>query len=116
MGPDFADVDIKRAQALAKQGALVPLLLLPVEFGGKNIPQNVVYVPPFAFGEKRRIDLEIVAKLAKEGRVTQYEAIPEYQGASAVPIAIRVRASQPGDFTAQIIIWGDALKREQPKK
>lgn len=43
---------------------------------------------------------------------TQYTATPEYQGASFIPIAIKIVASNPGNFTTTINIWGEALGRE----
>ena len=40
------------------------------------------------------------------------EAIPEYQGNSFIPIAIKIVASNPGEFSTTINIWGEALTRE----
>jgi len=116
VGPDFSNVDIKRAKTLAQEGALVPLLLLPAEFGGKTVPQNVVYTPSFVLEQKRRIDLGIIADLVRAGKASRYEAVPEYQGTSVVPTVLRIRAYDPGDFNSQILIWGDALERDQRKK
>jgi hypothetical protein len=112
VGPDFSNVDIKRARVLSNEGTLAPLLLLPPEFGGSNVPQNVVFVPPWVVEQKRRIDTEIVANLVRDGHATRYAATPEYQGSSAVPIALRIRAHDPKDFQTKIAIWGDALARE----
>lgn len=46
MGPDFSLIDSEQnAQQLCAQGSLVRMLLLPAEFSGPDIPENVVYVP-----------------------------------------------------------------------
>jgi hypothetical protein len=45
-------------------------------------------------------------------RGTQYKAEPEYQGKSFIPIAVKITAWNPGQFTTAINIWGDALGRE----
>lgn len=44
-GPDYRRVDSHRqAEQLARQGELQKLLLLPLEFCGRDIEANVVYV------------------------------------------------------------------------
>ena len=50
--------------------------------------------------------------LVADSKVTSYEATPEYQGKSFVPIAIKIVASDPGSFTTAINIWGKALARK----
>jgi hypothetical protein len=111
VGPDFSNVDIKRARALSQEGTLAPLFLLPAEFGGTDVAENVVFVPLWVVEQKRRIDMEIVAALVRDGHATRYAATPEYQGSSAVPIALQIRAYDPKDFRSEIAIWGDALAR-----
>lgn len=111
-GPDFGAVDsLAKAQELAGQGKLEKLFLMPLEFGGADVPPNVVYVPVGAAAVKAGIDRNVVGPLAAEGKITRYEATPEYQGKSFVPIAIRIRASSPGEFTTSINLWGEALTR-----
>jgi hypothetical protein len=45
-GPDFSEVDSQaKAEALFRQGDLEKLFLMPLEFGGQDIPVNVLYVP-----------------------------------------------------------------------
>jgi hypothetical protein len=110
-GPDFSTVDMPAARALAERGAFVELLLLPAEFGGQRVPRNILYVPPFVAEQKRRIDMNIIAELIRDGHAQRYSATPEYAGSSAVPIAIAIRAWDPKDFRAEIAIWGAALER-----
>jgi hypothetical protein len=109
-GPDYSAVaSLEKASCLAEKGELVRMLLLPGMFGGEDSPRNVVFVPPFAADLKQRADENIVRSLAAEGKITRYNAEPSYSGSSFVPIAITVRASDPGEFSETIKIWGDRL-------
>ena len=112
-GPDFSDVDSQaKAAALFRRGELEKLLLLPELFGGEDIPDNTIYVPVGVAAVKAGIDENVIGPLAAEGKVTRYTAEPEYQGTCFIPIAITITASDPGEFTTTINIWGDALGRE----
>jgi hypothetical protein len=111
-GPDYSQVNSNdEVQRLAARRELVPLLLLPEAFGGEAISENTVYVPPFAAELKRDFDQNIIAPLAAEGKVTRYIAEPEYSGTSFVPVAIKLTASDPANFSYDLAIWGDALGR-----
>jgi hypothetical protein len=112
-GPDFSAVDSQaKAEALFRQGQLEQLFLMPLEFGGQDIPQNVLYVPLGVAEVKSRIDLNVIGPLVAEGKITQYDVAPEYQGNSFIPIALAIKAWDPGEFTTTINIWGEALARE----
>lgn len=105
-GPDFSALDSReKVQAAAADGRLVPMLLMPEEFGGPAEGMNVVYVPAWAAAHKQRIDLGTVMPLAQQGTITQYAAEPRYKGSSYVPSSIVIRAHDPGDFTATVEIW-----------
>ena len=93
-----------------KQGQLEKLYMLPPEFGGEDIPQNTLYVPIGIVAIKTRTDNNIIRPLIQDGAVSQYSAVPEYQGTSFIPIRLRIRAFNPGDFSTEINIWGDALQ------
>jgi hypothetical protein len=111
-GPDFSEVDSRqKAEDLFRKGDLEKVLLLPAEFGGADIPHNVVYVPVGLGAIKAGIDRNVIGPLIAEGKVTRYAATPEYQGASFIPIAIKVEASDPAAFSTVINIWGEALRR-----
>ncbi|HDR9251702.1 hypothetical protein [Burkholderia vietnamiensis] len=113
VGPDYADIDSQaKAEALYKSGALGKLLLMPREFGGPDSGLNVVYVPADVIQIKQSMDRNIIAPLVQSGKVTRYEATPEYQGSSFIPTAIKVEASEPGQFSSTIKIWGEALRRQ----
>jgi hypothetical protein len=112
-GPDFTAIDSKaKADRLLEIGELEKLFLLPAEFGGTDDPRNVVYVPRGFVAIKRGIDLNIIRPFVDSGKITAYQATPEYQGESFVPIAIKIVASNPDSFTTDINIWGKALARK----
>jgi hypothetical protein len=112
-GPDFSSVDSRaKAEDLFHQGQLEKLLLLPLEFGGDDQPENILYVPVGVAAVKSGIDLNIIRPLVSEGKISQYEAEPEYQGDSFIPISINIRAWEPGKFATTINIWRAALARE----
>jgi hypothetical protein len=112
IGPDFSPINSrKKAEAAVQRGELEQLFLLPPEFGGEPVPQNIVYVPRGLADVKAGIDRNVVAPLVSEGKVTQYAAIPEYRGKSFVPVAIKIIASEPTKFATEINIWGEALER-----
>ena len=111
-GPDFSAIDSReKAEEMFRRGELEKLFLMPLEFGGGDDPHNTVFVPVGTAAVKAGIDQNVIAPLVEEGKVTQYTATPEYQGRSFIPIAIRVVASDPGQFSSTINIWGDALTR-----
>lgn len=105
-GPDFSSVNSReKAEAAARQGDLVPMLLMPEEFGGEHNALNVVFVPAWAAKQKNRIDMGTVLPLGETGKISKYSAQPAYKGDSFIPSSITVRAYDPGDFTATIEIW-----------
>lgn len=104
---DFATVDSQaKAEEMVKSGRLEKILLLPLQFGGQDDPQNVVYVPVGVGAIKAGIDCNIIGPLASEGKLTQYKAVPEYYCRSFVPIAIKITAWDPGDFSTTVGVWG----------
>ena len=84
-GPDFTDTDsLAKAEARFQRGELEKLLLLPAEFGGTNDPRNVVYVPVGFVAIKSGIDQNVIKPLAAQGKITEYQASPEYQDRSFI--------------------------------
>jgi hypothetical protein len=105
---DYSAVDsLEKAQALYRQGKLERLFLFPLEFGGQEIPQNTLYVPPGIAAIKQQID-GMIAKMVNEGTVSKYIAEPEYKGNSFVPGKIKIVTShehKAGGFNPTINIW-----------
>jgi hypothetical protein len=112
-GPDFSEIDsVAKAIELFDRGELEKLFLMPLEFGGTDNPLNTLYVPIGIADIKAGVDNNIIGPLAAEGKISKYTASPEYQGNSFIPIAIKIEAKDPGQFSTTINIWGDALTRE----
>ncbi|WP_207548724.1 hypothetical protein [Mycolicibacterium peregrinum] len=117
MSPDFSMVDsAQKAEELYAQGQLERMLLLPAEFGGVDIEQNVVYVPVGFTAAKAEIDNNVISPLIQEGKVQAYSAVPEYEGASFVPIAIQISAWHPDSpetstVAGTLAAWGSAVER-----
>lgn len=111
-GPDFSEIDSRaKAEELFHRGELEKLFMMPLEFGGVDNPLNTLFVPVGTAHIKFGIDNNVIGPLAAEGKITKYTATPEYQGNSFIPIAIKIVASDPGEFTSTINIWGEALRR-----
>lgn len=104
--PDFSQVDQAAARALANQGVLAPLYMMPLRFGGEESERNRLYVPPAAVALKDRYD-DMVEELLRQEKVNGYTCTPEYKGASFVPAKITVAAKMDGQpvFTESITIW-----------
>jgi hypothetical protein len=104
---DYLAVDSREKAALCREGKLEVLYLFPLEFGGKEIPQNTLYVPIGIAAIKQQID-GMIADLVKAGAITQYQAVPEYKGDSFIPSKIRITTShpeKPGGLNPVINIW-----------
>ena len=113
VGPDFSGIDTPaKAEAWFRRGDLEKLFLMPLEYGGEDSPLNTLYVPVGVAAVKAGIDTNGIGPLVSAGKVSRYTAEPEYQGKSVIPIAVTITASDPGEFTTTISIWGDALVRE----
>jgi len=109
-GPDFSTIDSKaKAEEAFYAGQLEKLFLMPLEFGGMDGALNVLYVPIGAAAAKAHIDLNVIRPMAQQGKISHYQAKPEYEGKSVIPIAIRITASNPGSYSTVINIWGSAL-------
>jgi len=111
---DFSAIDSReKAEELFRRGRLEKVFLFPLELGGADIPPNTLYVPAGVVALKAGIENDFVRPLMEKEEVTRYSARPEYQGDSFIPIAITIRAYDPGEFTCTINIWGEALVKEE---
>lgn len=112
VGPDFSGIDSQeKAEELFRLGQLEKVFLIPLEFGGQDNSDNYLFVPIGVPEIKAGIDNNVIRPLIEDGTVSQYSATPEYQGASFIPIALKIVASNPGSFTTEINMWGEALGR-----
>src|SRR5688572_16225023 len=70
-GPDFSSVDsLAKAEAMFRRGELEKLILLPLEFGGQDIPNNYLFVPLGVANVKEGIDANVIGPLVEAGTVT----------------------------------------------
>ncbi len=108
--PDFSHVDsLEKAVALAKEGKLFRILLIPQEFGGSDSPENSIYVPPGIPEVKDQMTGTII-RFAEQGLIDSLNVSPEYKGESFVPASIRIETShsdsdKEGKFNPTIEIW-----------
>lgn len=107
-GLDFSDVTSReKAEAMYAQGKLEKVFLFPSEFGGEDIPQNVVFVPPGVSDIKNQLTGTLI-RFVKDGLVNKLTVEPEYKGKSFIPARIKMRAwhtEKKGEFTPSIDIW-----------
>ena len=106
--PDFSSVTSReQAQQRAAEGSLVRILLFPAEFGGEDIEQNAVYVPPAIVPVRAQL-LGTLERMIEGGQINKLEVTPEYSGRSFVPTRIRMHAwleGRSGAFDPVIEIW-----------
>ena len=107
-GLDFSDVtSLEKAEALYAQGKLERVLLFPAEFGGKDIPQNVVFVPLGITEIKNQLN-GTLTRFVGDGLINKLTIEPEYKGQSFIPAKIKMRAwhtDKKGEFNPSIDIW-----------
>lgn len=105
---DFSNIDSHgKTVELAKKGKLFKVLLFPAEFGGEDVPQNVVYVPAGIPEIKDKIT-ETLIRFVQEGLIDNLQVSPEYKGNSFVPSKINMSTShsgKAGEFNPTIEIW-----------
>lgn len=103
--PDFSDINTnEKAIALYNKGQLSKLYLMPLEFGGEDIPMNYLFVPPFVVDIKSRFD-SMLENLLIEGKKLSYSASPEYKGKSFVPSKLTISVTGDVNFEETINIW-----------
>ena len=97
-----------------RAGELEKLLLLPTAFGGAEVPENTLYVPPWVCSTKAGFEDNVLRPMVGQGMRVHYSGIPEYQDGSCIPIAITlVLAPDRGRQVSYTIrIWGEALGRD----
>jgi|SRR5215472_11459742 len=104
---DYSVVDSQEKAETRGEGKLEVLYLFPLEFGGKEIPQNTLYVPIGIAAIKQQID-GMIADLVKARAIREYRAIQEYKGDSFIPSKIKITTShpeKPGGLNPVINIW-----------
>ncbi|TCI90952.1 hypothetical protein [Tenacibaculum sp. M341] len=104
-GLDYSKIDSnEKAIELFKKGELTELHLMPLEFGGQDIPMNILYVPEFAKMFKLRFD-KMIEELLIDGEKLSYSAEPEYKGNSFIPSKLKIMVTGDSEFVETINIW-----------
>ena len=107
--PDFSNVDsLEKAKQLEKEGILEKVLLLPKELNGKDVKENVVYVPVGISEAMQSITNIIVGCLEGGMTLTKLEIKPLYNGNSFVPSSIVVIADNDEHkeiLNSEVEIW-----------
>jgi len=106
--PDFSAVKTAEdIEKLVAEGVLVPILVVPLPFGGTDDAINTAYVTPEAAAEKQLMDATLV-ELADQGLLNSFELEPEYRGESLIPAKLTFRANHAGEgerFDLTVEIW-----------
>lgn len=105
---DYSHVTSQEAaEALVAKGELFTVLLFPQEFGGEEIQENMVYVPP-GIPELKVQNTDTLIRFFKDGLIDNLTVTPEYKGDSLVPSRIVIKAthgSKSGSFEPTIEVW-----------
>jgi hypothetical protein len=102
-----AVTSLEQAQRLADEGKLFKILLFPAEFGGEDVPPNIIYVPA-GIKEAKDLITHTLVGMVEDGSIDKLVVEPEYKGSSFVPARIRMHAThsgKPGQFDPVIEIW-----------
>ena len=104
---DFTKVDsVLKAEALAAEGKLAPLYLVPLRFGGQAMPMNRVFVPASVVERKEHHD-ETIEGLVKDHKADGYSCTPEYRDGSVIPFRLEGMATEEGIpvYSWSIDVW-----------
>ena len=105
---DYSHVTSREvAEALVAKGELFTVLLFPEEFGGEEIQENIVYVPP-GIPELKVQNTDTLIRYFKDGLIDNLTVTPEYKDDSLVPSRIVIKAthsSKGGSFEPTIEVW-----------
>jgi len=104
---DFTKVDsVLKAEALAAEGKLAPLYLVPLRFGGQAMPMNRVFVPVSVVERKEHYD-ETIEGLVKDHKADGYSCTPEYRDGSVIPFRLEGMATEEGIpvYSWSIDVW-----------
>jgi hypothetical protein len=81
--------------------------MFPEIFGGKNIEENTLYVPP-GIPQIQNQMIATIARFVEQGLVDNMRVVPEYRGESFIPVKIAMETQKDGkvgQFNPTIEIW-----------
>lgn len=97
---------LEAAEDARRNGHLVKVFLLPAELGGRDVPENVVYVPLHIEEIKRASDAALM-NAVRQG-MSEVAVVPGYREMSFVPTKIAITATQTGtvpQYELEISVW-----------
>ena len=107
-GPDFSHVrNVEQAEAEVAQGRLIRSYLFPLELGGPEDAQNVVYLPS-GMEDAWRSVVGSIGRFAEQGLVDGLSVEPTYNGESLVPCRLKFIATSSNGgagFEPTIELW-----------
>ena len=107
-GPDFSHIrNVEQAEAEVAQGRLIRSYLFPLELGGPEEAQNVLYLPA-GMEDAWRAVVGSIGRFAEEGLVDGLSVEPTDNGASLVPCRLKfVATSSNGGagFEPTLELW-----------
>ncbi len=107
---NFNKIDtIEKAEQLFHKGKLEKLYLVPLMFGGKDIIQNIIYVPIGINAAKEKVDNHI-ADLLDQGKTQSYNCNLEYKDKSVIPSKLIITTGKDGKEIFKTTIEIDWLK------
>jgi hypothetical protein len=93
---NFNEIDtIAKAEQLFHKGKLEKLYLVPPMFGGKDIIQNIIYVPIGINAAKEKVDNHI-ADLLDQEKTQSYNCNLEYKDKSVIPSKLIITTGKGG--------------------
>ena len=105
---DYSDIDSReKAIEAVNNGGLYSILMFPEVFGGEDVDENTLYVPP-GIPEVQNKIIGTILRFVEEGLVDGMRVIPEYKGKSVIPTKIVIETTtegKAGKFNQSIDIW-----------
>jgi hypothetical protein len=104
---DYSSItSLSTVDEAVKEGKLAKVLLLPPELGGRDIAENVVFMPPKLLNVRQGSTTELLSAI--RAGLTEIEVKPSYRGSSFVPDKITITASRHNaepEFRLVIDVW-----------
>jgi len=92
-GIEYSEVNSREmAETMFEKGLLRKAYLFPIDFGGQEVAENVIYLTKDALIKKMQFESKVL-ELGQNGLIENYSAKPEYVGDSFVPKRLKLEAT-----------------------
>lgn len=92
------------AELLAQKGLLRRVHVFPLSLGGKDVDQNIVYLPKAAALKKKALDEKIMA-LVQQGKASDLSVKLTHKEKSFIPSALLCEVSGESGFQQTVEVW-----------